>query len=55
MVDSIETNTIGFGVKYGNLVFDIAQETRDVEFIPTLSNVPDQEIDLTAVSVSWLF
>ncbi|MBB3046624.1 hypothetical protein FHR99_000860 [Litorivivens lipolytica] len=55
MVDSIEASSIGFGIKHGNLVFDIAQETRDVEFIPTLSNVPDQEFDLTAVSISWLF
>ncbi|HCS27472.1 MAG TPA: hypothetical protein DIW43_08450 [Spongiibacteraceae bacterium] len=54
-VDDIEVASFGVGIKYGKWVFDYAKETRDLKVNPTFVNLRDQELDLSAISVSYAF
>ena len=54
IIGNIETTAYGFGIKLGNVVFDIARESRDLEFASVYNNA-DQDVELTAMSFSWLF
>ncbi len=54
IVNEFDVQSFGVGVRLGNWVVDFAKETRDITANPSY-NVPDQELDLTAISVSYGF